>query len=181
MSIRASFLAMSMLAGWGALAPVAKASGTAKSYQVSSILSDAKMQAFQLREDAERLEEFTRGNASWASHVDAVNRIKVDVNAMAHLLRKIEDSRAGAEPWQQTAIDRVMPLAQEMASNTTAAIEYLNRRPALLNTADYRNYVEAITDSTGNLAATITDFTTYGKTKERLDRLTTKVEVLAGQ
>ncbi len=179
-SIRASSLTVTMLAGWFAFATVATAAGNVESDQVSRILSDAKMQAFQLREDAAQLESFTRSTASWESHSEASARIKEDVNKMGSLLTKLQDSRNGAAVWQQTAIDRVAPVAKELASNTTAAIERLNKNPRRLNTPDYQNYLEAIADSANNLAATITDFVDYGKARQRLERLATKLELPAG-
>jgi len=130
-SIRASSLTVTMLAGWFAFATVATAAGNVESDQVSRILSDAKMQAFQLREDAAQLESFTRSTASWESHSEAIARIKEDVNKMGSLLTKLQDSRNGAAVWQQTAIDRVAPVAKELASNTTAAIERLNKNPRI--------------------------------------------------
>ena len=179
MRIRASSLAVTMLAGWVAFAGSPAAAGPVESDQVSRILSDAKMQALQLKEDADQLETFTRSDASWESHADAIGKIREDVNAMGRLLTRLEDNRQLAVPWQQTAIDRVNPVAKELASNTTAAIEHLNKNPHRLNTAAYQEYLEAISDSANNLAATIADFVEYGKTRQRLERLATKLEVPA--
>lgn len=179
-SIRVSSLAVTMLAGWVGFATAAKAANAIESDQVSIILSNAKMQAFQLREDANQMESFTRSNASWETHAGAISRIREDVNAMSRLLAKLQDSRGTAAPWQQTAIDRISPVAKELASNTTAAIDHLSKNPRRLNTAQYQDYLEAISDSANNLAATITDFVEYGKTRQRLDRLATKLEIPAG-
>jgi signal transduction histidine kinase len=168
-----------MLACSAAFSTIAMGADAMESEAVFQVLSNAKTQAFQLKEDAERLESFTRSSASWASHKDAVNMIKDDVNAMGRLLAKLQDNRPGAASWQQSAIDRVTPVAQELATNTTAAIERLNRNPQALNTPDYQNYLEAIVDSANNLASTITNLVDYGKTKQRLDRLASKLELPA--
>jgi hypothetical protein len=37
--------------------------------------------------------------------------------------------RNNASPWQQEAIDRIIPVAEQVASNTTAAIQDLNKDP----------------------------------------------------
>lgn len=179
MSIRASSLAVTMLAGWFAFPPAARAVNAVESAQVAKTLSDAKVQAYQLREDADEMESYTRSNTTWESHVDAINRIKEDVNAMGRLITKLQADRDGAAPWQQTAIDRVIPLAKETASNTTAAIDHLNKYPQRVNTAAYQNYLEAIADSANNLAATITNFVDYGKAKQHLKRMTTILELPA--
>jgi signal transduction histidine kinase len=169
-----------MLAGCFAFATAAWAAGNAESDQVSRILSDAKIQAYQLKEDASQMESFTRSTASWESHADAIDKIKEDVNAMGRLLTRLQENRNSAAAWQQTAIDRVTPVAKELASTTTAAIDRLNKNPRRLNTADYQNYLEAIADSANNLAATVTDFVDYGKARQRLERLANKLELPAG-
>jgi len=178
-NIRASSIAMAMLTGWVVLASAARAAET-EAEKVSRILSDAKMQAYQLKVDADNLEAYSRSNATWESHADAINRIKDDVNTMGRTLAKLEENRTSAEPWQRTAIDRIMPVAKELAANTTAATEQLAKFPRRLNTPTYQDYLEAICDSATNLASTITDFVDYDKTRQRLARLSGKVEVESG-
>jgi hypothetical protein len=179
-NIGASSLAVTMLSGLVAFGIAARAADAVESDQVSKALSDVKIQAFQLKADADQMETFTRSTIGWEAHVDAINKIKEDVNTMGRLLTRLQDSRNNAATWQRTAIDRISPVAKELASNTTAAIEHLNKNPRHLNTVAYQNYLEAIADSASNLAATITDFVDYGKTKQRLDRLAGKLEVPAG-
>lgn len=174
---RASSLTVTMLAMSILYSTPARAAGAVESDEVSKMLSDAKIEAAQLREDAEQMEVFTRSGASWQSHAEVINNIKGDVNRMSGLLAKLQNSRNLAAPWQQTAIDRVSPVAKELAANTTAAIERLNKNPQRLNSTDYQNYLEAIADSATNLSDTITNFVDYGKTRQRLDRLATKLEL----
>lgn len=181
---RASFLAVSlpaamMLAGWMALGAPARAAEAVGSDKVSAILSAAKMQAFQIKEDADQLEGYTHSNISWESHADAVNTMKENVNKMGKLLAELQENRKDAAPWQQTAIDRIVPVAKELAGNATAAITSLNKNPRHINSGPYQEYVESLCDAANNLAATIADFTDYGKTKERMSRLEQKLELPA--
>jgi hypothetical protein len=177
--MRASSFAVTMLAGLVAFSTGARAAAVVDSDQVSKILSDAKMVAFQLREDADQMESFTRSSTSWISHSEAIEKIKENVNAMGRLLAKLQEKRSGAAPWEQTAIDRMTPMAKELAANTTAAIEHLRKNPERLNTPAYQDYLEAIVDSAHNLATMIGGFVDYGKTQQRLERLSTKLEVPA--
>jgi len=177
-----------MLVGLVAVATVARSADIVESDQVSKVLSNAKMQAFQLKEDATNMEAFTRLDTSWETHREAIERIKDDVNAMGQLLAKLQDARGSAAPWQQTAIDRITPVAKELASNTTAAIEQLNKNPRGLKLPAYQEYLEAICDSASNLAATIADFADYGRASQRLtrlsedlNRLSAKIEVQPAQ
>lgn len=177
MNIRASFLAVTVLAGCIATALPATAADEAGSEHASALFSDARMQAFQLKEDAGLLESYTHSKVSWQSHAVAIDRVREDVNQMGRILTQLQNARGTAEPWQQEAIDRLTPVAKELASNTTTAINTLNANPARVNTPAYQEYLEAIVDSANNLAATIADFMDYGKTKERMVRLAGKLEI----
>jgi hypothetical protein len=112
--------------------PALKAAADDDSAQVSKLLSDAKTQAFRLSEDAAEMESFTWTAIpmSWQSHTEGITQFKEDVNTMARQLEKLEVARRTASPWQKTAIDRIIPLLHELASNTTGAIEILNNSPA---------------------------------------------------
>lgn len=123
------------------------------------------------------MERYSRSNANWEAHTDAISRIREDVNKMGRLLTSLDTNRSSAADWQKVAIDRILPVARELASNTTAAIEHLNKEPGRLNTPEYQEYLEAISDCAVNLASTISDFIDYGKTRERMDRLAAKLEL----
>jgi len=133
--------------------------------------------AFQLKEDAETMESYTRSNATWESHAVAITQVKERVNALGRQVTKLKDARNTASPWQKAAIDRINPFMDELAGYTEAVIENVNKHPKLLTTAEYKDYLEANADYAGDLAAMIGDFVDYGRTKQRLQRLTEKLEV----
>jgi len=181
-SIALSSLGVALISGWLALPCFAKGTNTPSgSDQVSTLLLNAEAQAFQLRADADELEGYSRSNASWQSHAEAIDRIREDVNKMGDILNRLEQNRSKAAPWQQVAISRVVPVARELAANTTAAIDHLNRNPNRLNTPRYQEYLEAIVDSADNLSSTIKDAVDYGRTKQRLDRLAARLELPEGK
>ncbi len=180
-TMRVPSFALTVLGGWFVFSGSAFAANNDEADQVSKILSSAKMQAYQLNEDGNTLERYSRSKASWESHADAINQIRDDINKMGSLLSELERNRNAAAAWQQAAIDRVVPAARELAANTTSAIDHLNKFPRRLNTAEYQEYLEAIADSAANLSATITNFVEYGKTKQRLDRLSAKLELPAAR
>ena len=65
-----------LVAGAVVMSPALAASYVQDSDQVSKLLSDAKTQTFQLREDASTMESYTRSNLSWESHAAGVNEMK---------------------------------------------------------------------------------------------------------
>jgi cell division septum initiation protein DivIVA len=81
--------------------------------EVSKLLEDIKVQAADLQRDSDELK-------------DRINKI-------GETIQKLQNMRS-ASPWQQEAIDRIIPVAQKLASNTTAAIEHLNRICRIQNT-----------------------------------------------
>jgi hypothetical protein len=168
-----------LLAGFLVTPATTKAAENPDSEQVSNLLSGAKTMAFQLKEDAETMETFTRMNASWQSHADAITQIKEHFNALSQQVDKLKAARDTASPWQKTAIDRIEPYLNEMSGYAEAVIETLSQHPDRLRTPEYKDYLEANADYSGDLAAMIADFVDYGRTKDRFQELTDRLEVPA--
>lgn len=156
---------------------VCAAQASKDSKEVSTLLSDVKTEAVQLRHDADEMKAFTHSTLSWESHARKVEEIKEHVNGAGKLLTKLDNAKKDASPWQQQAIDRITPMLKELASSVTATIEHLSQKPKLLHTAPYADYVAANYDLASNLAELISDYVDYGKAKARSEELATKLEV----
>lgn len=98
--------------------------------EVSKLLEDIKSQAADLQRDSDELEAFTRSDVSWQSYADELERIKERINTIGKTISKLQSLENSASPWQREAIERIIPVAQKLASNTTAAIEHLRKDPA---------------------------------------------------
>jgi len=168
-----------LLAGFLAPSFTMSAADNPDSEQVSNLLSGARTMALQLKDDAQTMASFTGMNVKWETHRDAISQIKEHVNALARQVDKLKSARDSAAPWQKTVIDRTDPYLAEMNGYTEAVIENLNKRPERLRTPEYQDYLEANADYAGDLAGMIADFVDYGRTKDRLQRLTDKLEVPA--
>ena len=175
-TIRMASLALLVM---GALSfpPVLRAANEEDSRQVSKMLSQARAQAFRLSEDTSEMESFVQADISWRGHVDAVDRIRDDVNLMGRQLARLVEARSTASPWQRTAVDRMTPLLKELASNTSAVIADLNESPHRLQADDYKEYLEANSDEAAQLASLIADFVDYGKARHKLERLANRLEL----
>ncbi len=161
-----------LLAGY-----TAKAADIPDSEHVSKLLAEAKTMAFQIKEDAVAMEAFTRMNVSWETHAVTINQIREHVNALEKHVAALKDARDAASPWQRTAIDRIVPYLDELEGYTTAIIERINEQPKRLFTPEYKDYLAANADYATDLAAMIADFVEYGKTKDRLESLSKKLEI----
>ena len=138
--------------------------------EVSQLLEQTKAAAAQLERDALVLESFTRGHLSWQSHAGQLARIKENINSMGEDAKRLQDLRPAA-PWQQQAIDRIIPLLTEMASLTESAIEYLNAEPNKLHTPEYTEYLKEKAELAAELSALISDTVKYDRAKAKLTDL----------
>lgn len=154
-----------------------------QSAAVSRMLSDAKVQADQLREDAGTLWLYTQvpPSASSAAQIspdsysEITRKISSDVSTMTVQLSKLENARKTAAPWQQNAIDAIKPLIHEMVVTTSTLVDFIGKFPAQTNSDAYKDYVEANADRATQLATLITTYVDYGKTKDRLQRVGSKL------
>src|SRR6267378_5761609 len=145
--------------------------------EVTQLLEDIKVQAADLQRDSDELESFSRSNVSWESHAAELEAIKERINKIGQTIQKLQNMRSSASPWQQEAIDRIIPVAQKLASNTTAAIEHLNKNPLRINEPQYQQYLKSNAEAASNLATLVKDFVEYGKTRTTLEAYERKLEV----
>lgn len=168
-----------IVAGSWIVSPALRAAdkSTLDSEEITNLLSEAKAEAVQLKNDAETMETFARSKLSWESHAVAVERIKDHVNAVGRVVNKLNGLKTSASPWQETAIDRITPLLNELATNTNSTIACLNESRGRLHNEEYKELVAANSEMSGQLSAMIGDFVDYGKTKARFERLRNRLEI----
>ena len=89
----------------------------------------------------------------------------------------MQNAKETASPWQQQTIDRIDPMLRDIAATVTATINHLSQQPIKLQTAPYKEYVDANAELTADLAEVITDYVDYGKAKNKSEELADKLEV----
>jgi hypothetical protein len=99
------------------------------------------------------------------------------VNALEKQEAQLKAVRSAAEPWQRTAIDRIVPYLDELEGYTAAIIERIGDQPKRLFTEEYKDYLQANADYATDLAGVIADFVDYGKARDRMERLSKKLEI----
>lgn len=150
----------------------------ADSPEVSDLLRQAKNQAVQLRDDADVMQSLsTTSHAVWDSHAGQISMIKEHTNRLGKVLQEMRDNESLASPWQKEAMDRVIPLARELASNIETTIEHLNKNQDRLHTRQYRDYLKANYEVSVSLSSLIGDFVAYGNNKAKYERLGSKLEI----
>jgi hypothetical protein len=145
------------------------------SAQTSKLLQDAKVSAVQLKQDSSRMESYTRSQLAWNSHASQINMIKEHVNNIGKTLADLHNSRAGSEPWQRDAIDKITPLLQELAGNTESVINHLNDRKQTWH-PEYQGYLKSNAELATDLSQLIGDYIDFGNAKAKTQALEQKLE-----
>lgn len=163
-----------------AVAGMSPALKAADEVGVSKLLGDAKTQSYAISVDASILESYTRQpSLNWSTHAAEVSRMKNDINTAAKTVTALSAAKAQAVPWQATAIDRIIPYLQEIAADTTAAIEYLNKNQSRLTAKEYKDYISENANTSQELATLISNFVDYGNHKNRTEELRKTLELPA--
>lgn len=149
------------------------------SAEVSRLLSEAKTEAVQLKQDTEHMKAFARTKTSWQTHAASLDQIKGHVNELGKLVIKMNDAKAEASPWQQQSIDRITPLLQELAANVSSTIKHLNENQNRLMHPPYPDYTAASAEYASELSQLISDYVAYGEAKHKSEELTDKLEAPA--
>jgi hypothetical protein len=145
--------------------------------EVSRLLEDARAKAAVLSRDADEMEALTRSAVSWQTHASMLDTMKEDVNELARDVERLTAARDKASPWQQQAIDRMLPMMRELAANTTAAINHLKEQPSRPTSPSYVEYLRQNAETSRELSDMISSFVQYGQTRAKLQRLEQRLEV----
>jgi hypothetical protein len=143
---------------------------------VAAQLDAANAEAAELARDADEMTSLLHSDVSWQSHATLLNEIADRVNNMGRIAAKLQEEREEASPWQQQAIDRMVPMLKEIAANTTAAIEHLNQNHERPTTPHYVEYLQQNADTAHELADLISATNQYGRERSKLERLQDKIE-----
>jgi hypothetical protein len=149
---------------------------TEENPQLTQLLSEAREKAAVLSRDSDEMESLTRSDVSWQTHASMLETMKEDVNDMGKIVEKLEASRDSASQWQRQAIDRMVPLLKELASNTTAAINHLNQERTRPTTGEYADYLRQNAKTARELSDMVSSFVQYDQTRAKLEKLEQKLE-----
>jgi hypothetical protein len=172
-SIRATKITTLLMAGLLFTSSVFAAGQTESSAQTeaSKLLKEVQSRAAQLTREADRLDSYARGSLSRESHGAQLTLVKDHINAIGLRLEMLQVIRSQAAPWQQEAIDSVVPVAVNLAAHTDAAILHLNRSGNVLWHPDYTDHLRAIAERSDRVKDTIDLHLEVASTADRLERL----------
>lgn len=155
--------------------PAVESKITQDSAQASQLLEEVRSIANSLSRDAATLESFTLSGLTWQSHADQLMLAKQHINAIGTRLGNLQAIRGTAAPWQQQAIDAIVPVALQLASRTEAAINHLNDNPQHLFVPEYTSHLTAIASNADQMKQSVDVFLDLASRQNKLDNLRERV------
>lgn len=146
--------------------------------EASELLGEVHGLAAQLHREAQTLESFNRSpRISRESHAAQLTLMRAQVNDVGSRLARLQEIKHVAAPWQQQAINRLQPLAEDVAQHTEFAIVHLNENGNYLFAPSYQEHLAEAMDQAKELKQTAGNFLAYNSAQQRLDRLQSLVEL----
>jgi hypothetical protein len=158
------------------MAKRAMAIQNAENQDVRNLLSLAAQQSAALDYDADQMQSLLRSDVSWQTHATLLATVKEHVNQLGHTIAKLEAERSEASTWQQKGVDRVLPLLRELAENTTAAINHLNKNQTRPVSGYYADYLDENAETAHDLNRIITATIEYGHIRGKLEKLEEQIQ-----
>lgn len=145
--------------------------------EASELLQEIRGLSTQLTDDTDYLEQSARRNQlNWRSHAVRLDEIRTDINAMGEHLQRLQEIHSMIAPWQQKAVDRIVPKAVALAEHTEAAIAYLNDNKNRMWTPSYGDPVSAMAEQAEAIRYNVNMFLDYGNASDRLMGLEDQLE-----
>jgi len=143
----------------------------AENQDVRDLLALAAQQSASLDYDADQMQSLLHNDVAWQTHATLLESVKEHVNQLSHTIAKLQAERSQASTWQQKGIDRVVPLLRELAENTNAAINHINKNQARPVSGYYSEYLDENAETAHDLNRIISATIEYGHTRDKLEKL----------
>jgi hypothetical protein len=145
--------------------------------EASGLLQQIRSLSAQAANSADHLNVASRQNLlSWRSHALQLNEISTHVNTIGEKIDRLQEIHGMIAPWQQKAVERVVPTAVALASHTEEAIAFLNQNQDRLWMSTYIDRVSAMSEHVDEINSTVSMFLDYGETSDRLKGLENRIE-----
>jgi hypothetical protein len=147
--------------------------------EAKNLLTEIKSLSGRLKNDAATLESFKwQTQLSWQTHAHQLTLAREHINKIGERLDRLHAIRFEAAPWQQRAIEQLVPVAANVAAHTEAAIQHLNDNRTYLFAPAYTEHLTSIAVRSAELKQATELFLAFGDTSDKLDRTQEKLEEL---
>jgi len=167
-----------------AAAPVASAIGPPVAIQAedmrsaseaSRLLDEVRFMAHDLKREARTLESFNWNRVSPETHASQLMVAREHINAIGERIERLQAIQPYATPWQQQAIESIVPVAIHLADRTRAAIEHLNDHRGKRFVLEYADHLRTISDQATRLKASVSDHLDLAQTENKAEELRNRI------
>jgi hypothetical protein len=130
-------------------------------------LTRAQASACAVADEADQLRRIADRMFSPDSHRDKLTALKGKVNRMGQEISSLGVERESLAPWEQQAIDEILPLLQATAENTESAIEYFDAHGDRLWLETYRDYADHIWQGSDQIAKILKNYLKYDRLRDQ--------------
>lgn len=155
--------------------------GSASATLAMQTLKEVQQLAAAVADAAEQLGTFANPEFNADTHLDKLRVLKSKINQMGQQIHSLEAGRDALAPWEQQAVDNVMPLLQAAAGNAENAIEYFNNNRNHLWTATYRDYTNSVWQDSSQISKTLKDYLKYQKLNDQEAHVQQSIQTDSGQ
>jgi len=146
--------------------------------EASDLLEDLRAGALEINDDAAELQQFSSdGNVDWEVHASKLEEIKDQINDMGHSLDTLKAIDQAALPWQRDAVQRTLPLVKTLASNATAAINFVSQNPSYLFSPQYAGFQASLTKQSKQLSDLLRNFQNLAKDVQQEKQIRQELKV----
>jgi hypothetical protein len=142
---------------------------------VTEQLRELRILTGELNNDADRLNALVFSRLHWQTHADNLRDVKDHVNRIGAELGTLQDMRDTAAPWQQEAIDRIIPVAIQVADRTTSAIDHLRENRLRLWAPEYIDHLRSISSLSDKMHGLLDNHLKMIDVRDNLQRIENKL------
>ncbi len=147
--------------------------------EASNLLKEIKSLSTRLDTDAATLESFNRNRGlHWQTHADQLALAREHINEIGDRLERLQTIQSEVAPWQQRAIEEIVPVAANVAAHTESAIQHLNENRTYLFAPVYADHLSSIWEHAGDLKESVDAYLDYGDASDKVDHLQRKLDRL---
>jgi hypothetical protein len=131
--------------------------------EASGLLVQMKTDAMQVRDLADQLQalDLEADLNFWQYDASILQQERSPVNAMDHLLCRLETIRRVTSPQERKAIDRLAPSVIELSDSTQDAIQYLNNHQQALMFPAYTDQAEIMYNKADRIVESVNAYQRY--------------------
>jgi hypothetical protein len=170
------FVTAALIAIFTLLSSVTAYATKAENPQLTQLLADANVEAFELARDATDTQMLISTDENWVDHALMLAKVKGHVDNLALIIEKMSKAQKSGSELQEQAVEQMLPLVKQLSANTTAAINYLKQSKARPISDTYTRYLEKNAETAHQLSSMIRSLIDYEKTMTEIEQLRRKLE-----